>query len=147
MGLRGKLIAKTEVKCGGELFHDHFSSKPHHIPNISPDKVHNFDIHEGELGTVGSVVSWKFTLDGKERVLKQIIDAIDEEKQKITFKFIEGDLLEMYKAFSATLAAEGKWIEWTFEYEKQNEDIPEPLTLLGLAIDLIKDIDSHHHNK
>lgn len=68
MGLRGKLIAKTEVKCGGELFHDHFSSKPHHIPNISPDKVHNFDIHEGELGTVGSVVSWKFTL-GKHLLL------------------------------------------------------------------------------
>ncbi|KAK4337942.1 hypothetical protein RND71_042429 [Anisodus tanguticus] len=52
-----------EVKCAGELFHDHFNSKPHHIPNISPDKIQNFDIHEGELGIVGSLVSWKITLD------------------------------------------------------------------------------------
>lgn len=55
--------------------------------------------------------------------------------------------MELYKGLSTTLDAEENWITWTFEYEKQNEDIPEPLILLGIAIDLIKDIDSHHHNK
>ncbi|MCD7450353.1 hypothetical protein HAX54_005555 [Datura stramonium] len=119
MGLRGKLIAHVEVKCGGELFHDHFNSKPHHIPNIS-DKINSFEIHEGELGTVGCLVSWKFNF---------------------------GYFKELYKELTATLDVQENGTIWTIEYEKQNEDIPEPLTLLGRAIDTIKDIDSHHHNK
>ncbi|KAG5607539.1 hypothetical protein H5410_029031 [Solanum commersonii] len=146
MGLRGKLVAHVEVKCGGELFHDHFNSKPHHSPNIS-DKINHFEVNEGELGTVGTLVEWRFNYDGEERVAKQVIDHIDEEKKRITFKFIDGFFMELYKTLSTTLDAEENWISWTFEYEKQNEDIPEPLILLGIGIDLIKDIDSHHHNK
>ncbi|KAF3659630.1 putative desiccation-related protein PCC13-62-like [Capsicum annuum] len=146
MGLRGKLVAHLEVKCGGELFHDHFNSKPHHIPNIS-DKINHFEVHEGELGSVGTLVEWRLHYEGKERVLKQVIDHIDEEKKRITFKFIGGYFMELYKELSTTLDVEENWISWTFEYEKQNEDVPEPITLLGIAIDLMKDIDSHHHNK
>ncbi|MCE2056050.1 hypothetical protein HAX54_043968 [Datura stramonium] len=146
MGLKGKLIAHLEVKCGGELFHDHFNSKPHHIPNIC-DKIHNFDVHEGELGTVGSLVSWKFNYDGEQRKLKQIIDHIDEEKKRITFKFVDGYFMKLYKGFIATLDAQENSITWIFEYEKQNENISEPIALLEIAIAIIKDIDSHHHNK
>ncbi|KAF3659634.1 putative desiccation-related protein PCC13-62-like [Capsicum annuum] len=146
MGLRGKLVAHLEVKCGGELFHDHFNTKPHHIPNIS-DKINHFGVHEGELGSVGTIIEWRFKYEGGERVAKQVVDHIDKEKKRISFKFVGGDFVDLYKEFKTTLDVEENWISWTFEYEKQNEDVPEPITLLGIAIDVMKDIDSHHHNK
>lgn len=60
MGVKGKLIASVEVKCGGHLVHDIFHTKTHHISNICPSKIQNFEIHEGDSVKVGSVVSWKY---------------------------------------------------------------------------------------
>ncbi|KAL0288448.1 UNVERIFIED_CONTAM: Kirola [Sesamum calycinum] len=55
------------------------------------------------MGTVGSVIYWNYTHDGKERVAKEIIEAIDEEKKSVTFKVIEGDLMELYKTIKLTV--------------------------------------------
>lgn len=52
-GVKGKLIASIEVKCGGHLIHDTFHSNTHHIPNISPSKVNHFQIHGDEIIKVG----------------------------------------------------------------------------------------------
>ncbi|KAK4737156.1 hypothetical protein R3W88_000853 [Solanum pinnatisectum] len=57
MGLKGKLIASTEVKCGGHSIHKIFHTNTHHIANISPSKINRFEIHEGETIKVGSIVS------------------------------------------------------------------------------------------
>ncbi|PHT82241.1 hypothetical protein T459_15256 [Capsicum annuum] len=110
-----------------------------------------FDIEA--YASCGSVVNCFFYVQhalrkqGGERVAKQVVDHIDKEKKRISFKFVGGDFVDLYKEFKTTLDVEENWISWTFEYEKQNEDVPEPITLLGIAIDLMKDIDSHHHNK
>ncbi|KAG5609031.1 hypothetical protein H5410_020312 [Solanum commersonii] len=61
MGLKGKLIASLEVKCGGHLVHD--------IP-----LVNHFEIHEGEI----------LKVDGKEKLLKEVIEAIDHHEKSIT---------------------------------------------------------------
>lgn len=60
MGLKGKLISSVEVKCGGHSIHDIFHAKTHHISNISPSKVKNFEIHEGETIEVGAIVEWTY---------------------------------------------------------------------------------------
>lgn len=62
MGLKGKLIAQIEMKCAGDLLHEHFKSNPHQTSTMSPNKITNFTLHEGQLGSTGSVVSWKFVL-------------------------------------------------------------------------------------
>lgn len=61
MGFKGKLIASMEIKCGGHLFHDFYQINAHHVSNISPDKVHHFNIHEGDQDLkVGSIIGWKY---------------------------------------------------------------------------------------
>ncbi|MDV3188714.1 MAG: hypothetical protein Q8834_02755, partial [Candidatus Phytoplasma australasiaticum] len=60
MALNGKLLVSMEVKCGGHLFHDLYQTCSHHISNISSDKVHHFNIHEGENLKVDSVIGWKY---------------------------------------------------------------------------------------
>ncbi|OIT33379.1 PREDICTED: kirola-like [Nicotiana attenuata] len=143
MGLNGKLIASVEVKCGGHLIHDILHTNTHHISNISPGKVHKFDIDEGEIVKVGSIVSWKYNDDGKDKICKQVIEAVDHQNKSITWKVIGGDLLDLYNSFTMISSHDHQWTTWTFVYEKKTEDTPEPLVFLGYALHVTKDIEGH----
>nr|XP_018623925.1 MLP-like protein 28 [Nicotiana tomentosiformis] len=143
MGVKGKLIASVEVKCGGHLVHDIIHTNTHHLPNICPGKLNGFEIHEGGTVKVGSVVIWKYNDDGKDKIAKQVIEAIDHQKKSITWKVIGGDLLELYNSFTIISSNDHQWTTWTFVYEKKTEDVPEPLVLLGLALGVTKDIECH----
>ncbi|MGJ2918475.1 MLP family protein, partial [Salmonella enterica subsp. enterica serovar Paratyphi A] len=125
-----------------------FSSKPHHISTISPAKIHGVDLHEGDWGKVGSVITWNYTHNGKKQSAKDIVEAIDEETKTVTYKVIEGDLMEQYKNFKATVhvdtKGESNLVTWTFEYEKLSEKVEDPNDLLDYVINLCKDIETHH---
>lgn len=58
--LCGKLETDIEIKASAKKFHDIFKHKPHHISNVSADKIQGCDIHEGEWGTIGSVIYWNY---------------------------------------------------------------------------------------
>ncbi|KAL7132306.1 hypothetical protein ABFS83_12G064400 [Erythranthe nasuta] len=148
MELSGKLVSQIEIKSDGDVFHEILRERPHHISDMSPDHVQNCDLHEGQWGTVGSVIYWNYTHDGEERVAKNIIHAIDEEKKSVTFEIVEGDMMKLYKTFKLSVhvdtTGEDNLVTWTSEYEKLNEDIPDPHTLMELCLNVTKDIESHH---
>ncbi|XP_027164177.1 kirola-like [Coffea eugenioides] len=147
MSLAGKLVNQIEIKSDGDVFHEIFRYRPHDISTMSPSNVQGCDLHGGDWGTVGSVTFWNFTHDGKEKVAKVVIEAIDEAKKSITFKMIEGDLMEFYKTFIATVHVEALGqsclVAWTIEYEKRSENVPDPNTLMELALNITKDIETH----
>ncbi|XP_048428966.1 MLP-like protein 31 isoform X2 [Pyrus x bretschneideri] len=97
----GKVEADVEIKASAAKFHEMFTHKPHHISNASNRNIQGCDLHEGDWGTVGSVVYWNYFHDGKAKVAKDLVEAIDAENNMITFKVIEGDLLEHYKSLSS----------------------------------------------
>ncbi|KAM7487740.1 hypothetical protein LguiB_025224 [Lonicera macranthoides] len=146
--LSGHMVDKIEIKSDGDVFHEIFRYRPHHISNMSPGNIQGVDLHEGEWGTVGSVIFWKYVHDGKEKVAKEIIEAIDEEKKSVTFKVVEGDLMELYKTFKLTVhvdtKGENNLVTWTFDYEKMKEDVPDPNTLMEFCLNVTKDIETHH---
>ncbi|KAL2235106.1 UNVERIFIED_CONTAM: Kirola, partial [Sesamum indicum] len=148
MGLSGKLVSQIDIKCDGDVFHEIFRERPHHISGMTPHNIQNCDLHEGQWGTVGSVIYWNYTHDGKEKVAKEIIEAIDEEKKSVTFKVIEGDLMELYKTFKLTVHVDtngdDNLVTWTLEYEKLSEDVPDPHTLMEFCLNVTKDIEKHH---
>ncbi|KAG6759527.1 hypothetical protein POTOM_036008 [Populus tomentosa] len=153
MTLFGKMEAEVEVKVSAETFHDIFSCRPHHISNMSPAKIQNVDLHEGEWGKPGTVICWSYVHDGVAKTAKEVIEAIDDEKLSTTFKVIEGDMITTeYKSFTAIVQAtpkgEGSCLaHWTFEYEKLNENVPDPQTLLQFWIHCLKDIEDHHRTQ
>ncbi|CDP00800.1 unnamed protein product [Coffea canephora] len=133
----------------GDVFHDVLSKRPHDLATITPEKVQGFTLLGGDLGTVGSKICWHYTHDGKDRVAKEIIQDINEEKKSIVFKMIEGDLMELYKTFTImyhvdVLGDEESLITWTLDYEKLKEDTPHPGTFLNLLLHAVEDIESHH---
>lgn len=87
--------------------------------------------------------------DGKARVKKELIEAVDEENNLISFKVIDGDILEHYKSFKFTIQCipkeEGGVVRWTLEYEKQHAKIPESSleSLMQFSIGITIGLDIH----
>ncbi|XP_059658352.1 kirola-like [Cornus florida] len=140
MDLSGKMERQIKIKSDGDMFHEIFRTKPHHISNICTDKVQGVGLHEGDWGTIGSIIIWNYVHDGKEKIAKELIEAIDEEKRSVTFKVIEGNIIELYKSFIIIVhvdtKGESNLVTWTFEYEKLKEDVPDPDTLMDFCINV-----------
>lgn len=72
-------------------------------------------------------------------------------KNSTTHKVIEGDLLELYKSFTiiveATPKEGGSLVHWTLEYEKLNEDVPDPNSFLEYLCGVSTEIDGHLHEQ
>lgn len=79
---------------------------------------------------------------------KEVIEAIDEEKKLVCYKVIGGDILEAYKTFLLTVQVETKeeenLVTWTFHYEKLNDNIDDPNSLMDFCLAVTKDIEKHH---
>lgn len=58
--LIGKLEGSIEIKSKAEDFHDVFSCRPHHISNVTPEKIQGVGMHEGDWGTPGSTIVWDY---------------------------------------------------------------------------------------
>lgn len=43
-----------------------------------------------------------------------------------------------------TAKDKGTLVNWTLEYEKVNEDVPDPHAYLELAVNITKDIEGHY---
>ncbi|KAA0067638.1 MLP-like protein 43 [Cucumis melo var. makuwa] len=148
MGLYGKLEKDVPIKASASKFHEIFHKRPHHISNVSSDIIHGVDLHEGEWGKVGSIVCWRYFLDGKSRATKEIIEEVDEENNAITFKVIEGHLKEHYEKFRFKIKCipkeKGSIVHWCLEYEKLHDEIPETHGLLmDLCVKVSKDLDAY----
>uniref|UniRef100_A0A7C8ZTL0 Bet v I/Major latex protein domain-containing protein n=1 Tax=Opuntia streptacantha TaxID=393608 RepID=A0A7C8ZTL0_OPUST len=147
MGIRGKLEVEVDIKSSGDLFHELFGSRPHEISNISPEKVHTCDLHEGEFGKTGSIIGWHYTLGGKKGFVKHNVE-IDEENKLLRFNTIGGDLLNDYKSIIAIChvipKGEVTSVKWILEFEKLHDDGPYPTKELDFLIALTRDIEAHH---
>ncbi|MFQ6664405.1 hypothetical protein Gotur_031532 [Gossypium turneri] len=91
--LTGKLEADVDIKASPEQFHEMFAHKPHHVHHTCYDKIQGCDLHEGEWGKVGSIVHWSYVHDGKAKKAKEVVEAVDPDKNLITFRVIEGELM------------------------------------------------------
>ncbi|KAI4313768.1 hypothetical protein L6164_026723 [Bauhinia variegata] len=142
----GKLETDVHICATPAQFHEIFCNRTHHIANVA-DKIKGVEIHEGDWGKVGSIIVWNYVHDGKHCVAKEVIEAVDPDKNLITFRIIEGDLLKDYKSFKVTIQVspkdKGSVVHWTFEFEKKHGRIPDPHTLMELALEMSKEIDDH----
>ncbi|XP_022735097.1 MLP-like protein 31 [Durio zibethinus] len=147
--LTGKLEGSVEIQASAEEFHDMLSNRPHHVSNASADKVQGCDLHEGDWGKQGSIVCWSYFHEGKAKIAKNLIEAVDPKNMSITHRVLEGDLLEEFKSFVAVIQAtpstkgKGCVVRWVFEYEKLNKDVAAPQSMLEFLLEVSKDMGTH----
>ncbi|XP_019160143.1 PREDICTED: kirola-like [Ipomoea nil] len=147
MGLKGKVVGQVEISFHGDIYHEIFRERPHHLPSMC-SAIHSI---EGQGGTVGSTITLIFTHEGKTKMAEDVIEAIDDEKKLVKFRVVKGDILESYKSFSLTCQVHSNdddhFVTWTLEYEKLSEEIPEPLSYLQTILDITKEMEDHHAKK
>ncbi|KAM7269671.1 hypothetical protein ACFE04_025168 [Oxalis oulophora] len=145
--LCGKLEFDVEIKASPEQFHEVFCCRPHHLSTISTDKIKGIELHEGEWGEPGSVLFKNYFHDGEHKVVKKILEAVDEANNSITYRVIEGDLMKEYKTFLISVQVSPKEVgsnaHWTLEYEKINDEVAHPETLGKFIAEVSREVDSH----
>ncbi|CAM8986537.1 unnamed protein product [Rhodiola kirilowii] len=89
------------------------------------------------------------THEGEKKSTKCIIE-VDDGKYKVVYKIIGGDFSEEYNNFHVMYDAIPKpedgdhnIVHWIFEYEKPDENTPDPTSLLEYLCGVTKDIDAH----
>ncbi|KAL9668681.1 hypothetical protein QQ045_006219 [Rhodiola kirilowii] len=121
-----KIEDKVEIKTSAQEFHDVLNGKPHHLANITPDKVHGCTLYSGDLGSsTGSTIEWHYAHE------------VDDGKYKVVYKIIGGHFSEEYSNFLIIYDAIPKpedgdhtIVHWIlFEYEKPDENNPDPTSL------------------
>ncbi|KFK41515.1 hypothetical protein AALP_AA2G139600 [Arabis alpina] len=147
--LVGILETTVELKSSPEKLHDMLVGRPHDVSNASPSNVQGAELHEGEHGQVGAVISWNYVHDGEAKVVKARTESVDPENNHVTYKVLEGDLMNEYKSFVISFQVTpkegepGSIAHWHFEYEKINEEVAHPETLLQFAVEVSKEMDAH----
>ncbi|KAF4364573.1 hypothetical protein CsatB_019792 [Cannabis sativa] len=149
--LCGKLEIDVESNTSPPKFYELLKHRPHHFPGASKDLIQSCDLHEGEWGKEGSVLYWNYFHEGKPKVAKEVVEDIDDDKKAITYRVIEGDLMEHYKSFKFVIQVipktdgEGSIVHWTIHYEKLHHEIIDPHTMIEFVHELTKYLDTHLH--
>ncbi|MBA0855509.1 hypothetical protein Goshw_014900 [Gossypium schwendimanii] len=81
-----------------------------------------------------------------EVMCMEVVKAVEHDKNLVTFKVIEGDLMEENKSFVVMIQVlpksedSGSVVHWTLEYDKLHDEIAHLETLLQFIQDISKDI-------
>ena len=91
----------------------------------------------------------RYNTDGKENVAKALIEAVDEANKSVTYKVMEGDLIQLYKSFVITVVhvdtrGVNNLVTWTFQYEKLNDGVEDPKSLTDFRVNVTKNVEAHH---
>ncbi|KAJ9153086.1 hypothetical protein P3X46_026570 [Hevea brasiliensis] len=141
-----KLGVQTQIKSSGDKFYENLRSKAYLIPKICPEIVKDIQVLQGDWETMGSVRLWTYVAGNCEK-LKETVEAVDDKTRSITFKMLEGEIVNYYKTYKPTLQVttmgQVTLAKWTVEYEKNDEHIPPPHRYLELLHNLNKAIDAY----
>ncbi|RZC58188.1 hypothetical protein C5167_005495 [Papaver somniferum] len=145
-----KLGFETEIKCSADKYFGLFSYKITQLPKLFPNIYKSIEVIGGDGTSVGSTRLWKFFKDGKEMTVKNRVTSFDKEKRSITVEVFEGEVMKNYKSLSAKLdvvpkkyaAGNGILVKWSLEFEKVNDDIPNPTAYLDALRVTTKEVSS-----
>ncbi|KAJ0266464.1 hypothetical protein HA466_0004690 [Hirschfeldia incana] len=145
-----RILEKTvEIKSSPEKFFDLIVGKQHQVSSLCPSFIRGFELREGEMGQAGSIVLWRYVLDGEEKMMMETMESKDLENNQVTFKVLDGDLMKEYTHFSITLRVTskeggvGSVAHWHFKYAKIHKKVADPHSLLQFAVEISKVVDEH----
>ncbi|KAI0491935.1 hypothetical protein KFK09_026198 [Dendrobium nobile] len=78
---------------------------------------------------------------------KEKIEVDDDANKLVSYSVIEGDILSYYTSFRPTLQVlskgDGAVVKWSVEYEKLNEEVPDPELIQAMATQTFKELDAY----
>ncbi|KAG6382427.1 hypothetical protein SASPL_157902 [Salvia splendens] len=137
------LVASAAIKCPADKFYNFFKFNMSDIVKIFPAAFTGVELVQGEEGAVGSIKIWHYIVGAIPTTAKVLTEAIDDAAKIMTFSTLEGDLLQVYKSFKATLSVNDGLAKWSFEYEKATILSPPPQLYVPLVVTLCTLVDAY----
>ncbi|CAH8351849.1 unnamed protein product [Eruca vesicaria subsp. sativa] len=144
--LQGELEVDVEIKAPPTKFY-HMLTAPQDMTKATPDFLQGYSVKEGDVGSVGNLITWNYVLDGKPQVVTERIEAMDPKNNMIQFREIEGDLMKELTSLLFTIhvnpkqGGSGGVVKWHMAYERINENVAHPENLLQMCVKMSKDMD------
>ncbi|KAF5200249.1 Mlp-like protein [Thalictrum thalictroides] len=147
----GRLEVEVETKSSADKIWEAIKETPTLFPKIFPDRYKSVEVLEGDGKNVGSVLLMNFVESTPGVTFsKDRIDEADEATKSLAYTVIEGEILAVYTTFKAKLQVvpkgDGSLVKWSLEYEKANEEVPEPNFIKDFATQTFKGLDAHFQN-
>ncbi|KAJ3679584.1 hypothetical protein LUZ60_017595 [Juncus effusus] len=146
--MAAKSVLELEVKSTPEKFWGAIRDSSELFPKVFPEQYKSIEVIEGDGKSVGSVRLVKYT-EGMPMVTfaKEKIEVADEENKLVSYSVIGGEIINFYKNFKATLKISPKGdttlVNWTLEYEKASEEVPEADLIKETASKTFNDLDAY----
>ncbi|GLT78419.1 hypothetical protein SLA2020_499560 [Shorea laevis] len=130
VSLHGKLKYDVEYKTPADKVYEFWSCNFKDIPKACSKIIHSIELVQ----------------DGKTGTCEEIVEAMDCKKKYMSLKVIGGNLLDHYRSIKfileqVTPKGDGaSTVCWTMEYEKLNENVPDPIELRDAGVNTNKAI-------
>ncbi|MBA0572503.1 hypothetical protein Golob_002839 [Gossypium lobatum] len=73
--------------------------------------------------------------------------SVDDKDRTIVYKLVEGEIMKAFKSwksiFNVMPMREGSSVKWTTEFEKQNDDVPDPVRYGEFLTTWTKNVDTY----
>ncbi|MCL7041320.1 hypothetical protein MKW94_030954 [Papaver nudicaule] len=130
---------EAQVKCSVDMFYGFFKNNITQLVDCFPETYKSIQvIDQGETPSVGSVRLWKYQLGDHFITTKEEMIDVDGETKSITWNFLDGDVMNLYRSFQIKLVfvtptGEGSCVaKWSVEYENAVGDLPYPTAFMNL---------------
>ncbi|KAH0450225.1 hypothetical protein IEQ34_020917 [Dendrobium chrysotoxum] len=143
-----KLEIEVEVSSPADKFWEILRDSTDLFPKIFPQQYKSIQVIEGDGKSVGSIRAINYA-EGIPFVkfAKEKIEVADDANKLVSYSVIEGEILSYYKSFRPTLQVlskgDGAVVKWSVEYEKLNEEVPDPELIQEMAIQTFKELDAY----
>ncbi|WZZ10056.1 hypothetical protein YC2023_095977 [Brassica napus] len=147
MATSGTYVTEVPLKGTVEKHYKKWRSENHAFPEAIGHHIQNVIIHDGEWDSHGAIKTWNYTCDGKPEVFKERRE-IDDEKKTVTFRGLEGHVMEQLKVYDVILefipkSEDGCVCKITMIWEKRNDEFPEPSNYMKFVKSMVADMDDH----
>ncbi|KAL2499499.1 MLP-like protein [Abeliophyllum distichum] len=138
-----KLEATTEILSSADKFYGFFRNSMSDLANIFPAGFKSVQVIEGVEGSVGAVLFYSIVVGAISQSVKLRTEAINDAERSVTYKALEGDVLQLYKSYQFTLTVSNGSVKWTIEYEKALPLVPPPEIYMAFAFATTKAVDAY----
>ncbi|KAF6157320.1 hypothetical protein GIB67_004258 [Kingdonia uniflora] len=143
-----KLEVEIESKSPADKLWEAITESNTLFPKVFPDQYKSIEILEGDGKSVGSIRLITYA-EGIPIITfaKEKIEVADQANKTISYSVIDGELATFYKTFRATLQitakGDGSLVKWSVEYEKANDEVPEPDLVQDFALKTFTGLDEY----
>ncbi|WZZ25533.1 hypothetical protein YC2023_008934 [Brassica napus] len=120
MATSGTYVTEVPLKGTAEKHYKRWRNENHAFPDAVGHHIQSVTVHDGEWDSHGAIKIWNYTLNGKQEL--KVYEA--------NFQFIPK-------------SEDGSVCKITFNWEKRNDDFPDPSNYMKFIKSLAADMDDH----